>query len=49
MSNERAADEGAEDGAGLRPALLLIPSQLNWGVDMTGLLSRENWNGAGLR
>src|SRR6185369_17265085 len=22
---------------------------LNLGVDMTGLLSRENWNGAGLR
>jgi len=23
--------------------------QLNWGVDMTGLLSRENWNGMDLR
>ena len=30
-------------------ALLWNPLQLNSGVDMTGLLSRENWNGMDLR
>jgi hypothetical protein len=30
-------------------ALLYESSQLSSGVDMTGLLSRENWNGVGLR
>jgi hypothetical protein len=33
----------------LRMRSYLIRSQLNSGVDMTGLLSRQNWNGTGLR
>jgi len=34
---------------GFAARFYLIPSQLNSGVDMTGLLSRENWNGMDLR
>jgi hypothetical protein len=33
----------------LRIRSYLARLQLNSGVDMTGLLSRENWNDAGLR
>ena len=31
------------------PRFYLARLQLNSGVDMTGLLSRENWNGMDLR
>jgi hypothetical protein len=33
----------------LRTRSYPIRSQLSFGVDMTGLLSRENWNGVGLQ
>ena len=33
----------------LRIRFYLTRLQLNLGVDMTGLMSRENWNSVGLR
>ena len=33
----------------LRIRFYLTRPQLSWGVDMTGLMSRENWNSVGLR